>query len=444
MSSLFSMQPRNPELFAKIREQFDSAPYPRIALESFPENLQELYLHNLVTSYYLRNKRVISSEGKLILDAGCGSGYKSLVLAIANPGAKIVGIDLSEPSVDLARKRLDYQGIEGAEFHVLAIEEVGQLGYQFDYINLDDVLYLFEDIGECLGGLKSVLKPEGIIRANLHSALQRKPFFRAQEVFKMMGLMEGNPEEFEIEITRETMRSLKNNVNLKQVTWDRDLQTDPSSVLMNYLFQGDKGYTITDLFAALRTANLDFISLCNWRHWDWQDLFKDVEAFPEFLEKKLAKISVEDRLRLFELIHPVHRLINFWCGHFLEDQSVVSLSQWSDQDWQNGMVYLHPQLQGEKIKRELEECIQEFRPFRISRWIPVATFIPVEIDSHRASCLLPLWEGKQPIRGIVERWLKMNPVDPITLKPLSLGVAWEQVIALITSLERCLYLLVER
>ena len=88
------------ELQAKIRQQFDAVTYPRVPVENSPQNEYELlFLHNLITPYYLRNQKVIETKGKVILDAGCGSGYKALVLAMANPGAQIVGIDISEKSL---------------------------------------------------------------------------------------------------------------------------------------------------------------------------------------------------------------------------------------------------------------------------------------------------------------------------------------------------------
>ncbi len=92
------------DLLDKIRQQFDSSPYPRIPLDKSPRNnSNELYIHNLMTPVYLRNQKVIDTKGKVILDAGCGSGYKSLILAEANVGAKIVGIDISEESIKLAQ-----------------------------------------------------------------------------------------------------------------------------------------------------------------------------------------------------------------------------------------------------------------------------------------------------------------------------------------------------
>jgi hypothetical protein len=68
--------------------------------------------------------------------------------------------------------------------------------------------------------MKAVLKPEGIIRSNLHSSLQRFSYFRGQEIFKMMGLMDSNPEDLEIDIVVDFMTALKDDVDLKEKTWD--------------------------------------------------------------------------------------------------------------------------------------------------------------------------------------------------------------------------------
>jgi len=142
----------------KIRQQYETSPYPRIPLEQSPKNdYLSLYIHNLLTPYYLRNQKVIETEGKVILDAGCGSGYKALTLAEANPGAKIVGIDISEESVKLAKQRLLYHGFDNAEFYLMPIQDLPSLGLEFDYINCDEVLYLLPDIAVGLQAMKSVL-----------------------------------------------------------------------------------------------------------------------------------------------------------------------------------------------------------------------------------------------------------------------------------------------
>lgn len=431
------------DLREKIRQQFDSGPYPRIPLEESPKNnIKLLYIHNLVNPYYLRNKKVIETKDKLILDAGCGSGYKSLILAAANPGAKIVGVDISEKSVELARQRLQYHGFDNTEFHAISIEELPSLGLDFDYINCDEVLYLFPDPAIGLQAMKSVLKPNGIIRANLHSSLQRTQYYRAQEVFKLMGLMDENPEQLEIDLVREIMKSLKDQVVLKANTWRAECETDEQRILMNHLFQGDKGFTITEIFSALRTAELEFVSMVNWRQWDLMTLFKEPENLPAFLAMSLPETTVEEQLHLFELLNPVHRLLDFWCGHPKQGQSFVPVAEWTLCDWQEAQVHLLAQLRTPELKEELVRCITQLNPFEISQHLVISEGA-VSVDSTTAACLLPLWEQSQSMKSLVERWQKLRPVHPVTLEPTAEGEALDLLIQALTGLESLGYVLLE-
>ncbi|MBD2483627.1 class I SAM-dependent methyltransferase [Planktothrix sp. FACHB-1365] len=438
------MQNQKPELLEKIRQQFDSAPYPRIPLEQSPKTEYELlFIHNLVTSYYLRYQKVINTEGKMILDAGCGTGYKSLVLAEANPGAKIVGIDISEQSIELAKQRLKYHGFDNAEFYVLSIEDLPQLGYEFDYINADEVLYLLPDIARALKAMKSVLKLDGMIRTNLHSLYRRFNLLKAQSLFKLMGLTEGTPGEMEITIARETIQSLKNQVLFKSQAWEKGLQHHDEWVLMNYFLKGDKGFTIPEVFEMLKIAGLEIIKMVNWRQWEPLDLFEDPENLPAFLALSLPELSIEERLHFYELLHPIHRLLDFWCGHPLET-TTVDISDWTQTDWETATVYLHPQLKTDPAKQDLIDCIRSHRPYEISQYVKLATLVPIYIESFRAGCLLPLWEGKQPMMSLVERWKQIQPVDPVTLELISDQMAFEQVKELLRDLEPFLYILLER
>ena len=439
------MDTQESDLIEKIRQQFDNAPYPRIPLETSPKNnYQILYLHNLVTAYYIRNQKVIETEGKVILDAGCGSGYKSLILAEANPGAKIVGIDLSEESVNLARERLQYHGIENIEFHAVSIEELPSLNQQFDYINCDEVLYLLPDAVVGLQAMKSVLKPDGIIRTNLHSSLQRSSYFAVQKIFKIMGLMDENPREMEIELAKEIIHNLKDDVAIKARTWSSPAEKNEEWMLANYLLLGDKGSTVPEVFSALRAANLEFISMVYWRLWDLTDLFKEPNDLPAFLAISLPEIPVEQRLHLFELLHPVHRLIDFWCGLPNQAQSFVPISEWTVADWQQAKVHLHPQLRTPQLKEELIKSITNQSSFQISRYVTSPTLVPILIESGMAACLLPLWEGAQPAIPLAERWLKLRPLDIVTLEPVSQERAFDEIQELLMSLEVFMYVLLER
>ena len=439
------MENKTAEFMEKIRQQFETGPYPRTPLEtSCKENYALLYYHNYATPFYLRNQQVIDTKDKIILDAGCGTGYKALALAEANPNAKIVGIDISPKSVELAKARLEYHGFNDAEFHVLSIEDLPSLGMQFDYINCDEVLYLLPNPAIGLQAMKSVLKPAGIIRANLHSSLQRVYYYRTQEMFKMMGLMDDNPGEMEISIVRDMMQSLKKEVRLKAKVWDESRENDSQFFMANYLLQEDKGYTIPEVFTAIKTADLEFINMVNWRQWELMDLFEDWENLPVFLAMSLPELAVEERLHLFELLNPTHRLLDFWCGHPNPASSFVPLDEWQDADWRSARVHLHPQLRNSQLKEYLSQCVNSLRPFQISRDVPLPTINPVNIGSSLAACLVPLWDEPQPVTALVQRWLQIRPVDPMSLESISQQRAFDEIKELLTSLEAFLYVLLER
>lgn len=208
----------------KIRQQFDLMPYPNLpANQTGGDGDRGLILHSFTSAWYAKTQRVCDRQDLTILDVGCGSGVTTLTLAMANPNAKIVGIDLSEASLSLARDRLNYHGFPNAEFHKLPIEELSNLknkqGLQFDYINCEDTLYLLNDPVLGLKVMGSVLAPEGLLRVNVHSLYQRTEFFRAQAFSRLLGFLDRNPTEDEYQEIYTIMESLGDGTLLKANTW---------------------------------------------------------------------------------------------------------------------------------------------------------------------------------------------------------------------------------
>jgi ubiquinone/menaquinone biosynthesis C-methylase UbiE len=427
----------------KIRQQFDTAPYPTIPLERSPkEDIHTLYTHDLTTSHYVRNQRVLNPNDKLILDAGCGSGYKSLVLAEANPGAKIIGVDLSVESIKLAEQRLTFHGFENFQFHALTIDELPTLGLEFDYINCDEVLYLLPDPVAGLQAMKSVLKPDGIIRANFHDRLQRSIYYQAQEFFRLMGLMESSSARDELAAVRTLMKALKDGVMIKARTWGAIHETDDERVLVNHLLRGDKGVTIPEFFAILKAANLEFISMVNWWQWDLTELFADFSDLPLSIGLTFAEKNIEEQLHIFELLHAQHRLLDLWCGHPNAAQPYTHISEWTDQQWHQATVYLLPQLKIDSFKKALIDCITESRLFEISGFLQ-KTNHPIHVDNVLASCLLLLQESPQTIADLARHWKQLRPIHFITFQPTTDAEAFELIKQRFTELEAQGYVLLE-
>ena len=431
------------EVLEKIRQQFDYGPYPRHPLEESPAQDRDfLFIHNLTTPYYLRYRQR-PPQDLVILDAGCGSGYKALALALANPGARIVGIDFSPKSVELAQKRLDFHRIPNYEFHVLPIERVGELNLSFDYINCDEVLSLVPDPVAMLTNLKQVLKPQGIIRVNFHNQYQRQPYFQAQEFFGLLGLMQDNPEEFELRTVQEIMENLSEKTELKRTTWSKNFTGKfddkiTEFILMNHLLQGDKGFTIPQVFSYLEEAGLEFIEMVAWPKWRIQSLFKDPENLPTALSLALEAAMPAEILHLVNLLQASERLIDLWCGHPAVEIPTPTEGQ--------AMVSLHPQLRSDEVKQVWQAHLRGGRPLILSDYLklPVQGSVQtekVEIDAIALGALWPLFAGTQSFQNLLQRWLQLYPRDLLTLEPIPVETASTMLRELLLFLNQYLYVL---
>ncbi|PZV24441.1 MAG: SAM-dependent methyltransferase [Snowella sp.] len=439
----------------KIRQQYDFLPYPESEINLFPTSLEQLYIHSLATPYYLRYQTVVNTHDKIILDAGCGSGMQALALAAANPGAKIIGVDLSERSVELARQRFAYHNIDNAEFHAISLDDIQQLGYKFDLINCDEVLYLLPDPGATLKLFHSVLSSKGIIRSNLHSYHQRVQYYRTQELFQFVGLYNEDSVENALAIVKESLDNLQDSVRIKtffQHYSNNQLQNTPLPLkdklmdewlLTNYLLRGDKGYTIPELFDFLENANLNFLSMVNWRHWNVADLFKNQDNLPLFWEMGLESASEAEKLHLYELFNPVHRLLDFWCVNDNDSPFPTSPISWRGEQWSNCLVSLHPILRRASIKEDLLTCISQRQEFEISQYVKFPSLQPVTIDSTLISCLLPLWEAPQSFTQLVAHWLAIQPLCLDTLEPKTEEQSFWEISQLLIKLETFTYILLE-
>ena len=79
-----------------------------------------------------------------ILIAGCGANQAACI-AFTNPSAKVVAIDVSQPSLDHQRYLKDKHGLKNLELHLLPVEELSALGRDFDLVVASGVLHHLAD-----------------------------------------------------------------------------------------------------------------------------------------------------------------------------------------------------------------------------------------------------------------------------------------------------------
>jgi len=101
-------------------------------------------------------------RGMSLLDCGCGPGTITLGLAEAVSPGHVVGLDLEESQIDLARNLAVERRLKNVEFKFGSVYELPFLEHSFDVVFAHA---LFEHLGDplaALGELRRVLKPGGI------------------------------------------------------------------------------------------------------------------------------------------------------------------------------------------------------------------------------------------------------------------------------------------
>ena len=99
-------------------------------------------------------------EGKRVLDAGCGYGYYSILLA--RKGAIVTGIDISEKMIELAEKNAAQASVK-CQFYVCDMQDLTIFdSNRFDLVTSSIVLGNLDDIAKACSEVFRVLKPNGI------------------------------------------------------------------------------------------------------------------------------------------------------------------------------------------------------------------------------------------------------------------------------------------
>jgi len=101
--------------------------------------------------------------GSKVLEAGCGVGAQTRILAKISPGAHITSIDISEESIAKANRAIENESILNVTFHRASVLSMPFPDECFDHVFVCFVLEHLEDPPKALLEIKRVLKPGGSI-----------------------------------------------------------------------------------------------------------------------------------------------------------------------------------------------------------------------------------------------------------------------------------------
>lgn len=129
--------------------------------EAFSSNKREKTRKYYGTTYeskqFYRNKVHENSEGKRILEYGCGPGSQAFLLA--QNGAEVDAIDISNVAIELAEKKAKKLGVD-INFSVMNAENLSFKDNTFDIVCGSGILHHLEIISS-YNEINRVLKPGG-------------------------------------------------------------------------------------------------------------------------------------------------------------------------------------------------------------------------------------------------------------------------------------------
>jgi SAM-dependent methyltransferase len=203
-----------------------------------------------------------------ILIAGCGTNQAS-VFAYTNRGAKVVAVDISQPSLDHSRYLKDKYSLKNLELHLLPIEEIPTLDKKFDLIVSTGVLHHMAEPKVGMKALGDSLRPDGVAAIMLYARYGRIGVELMQAVFRDLGLRQ---DEESLRMVKDAVATLAPNHPLRAyMSVAPDLDFD-AGLVDTFLHGRDRSYTVEDCLDLVNSAGLVF-----------QDWFLNTSYYPPTL-----------------------------------------------------------------------------------------------------------------------------------------------------------------
>jgi SAM-dependent methyltransferase len=106
---------------------------------------------------------VLSRPDARIADVGCGAGWSTVALALAYPQAELVGFDVDQPSIDMARAAATRKGVADRVSFRLAEGESLAEHEQFDAAFAFECLHDMPRPVEVLSAIRASVRPDGLV-----------------------------------------------------------------------------------------------------------------------------------------------------------------------------------------------------------------------------------------------------------------------------------------
>ena len=257
---------------------------------------------NWLAAYNFCTGRKPQKQDIRILDAGCGTGVGTEYLVHLNPQATVVGIDLSEGALNVAKERCQRSGANRAQFHHLSLFDVEKIPGEFDLINCVGVLHHTSEPIRGIQALAKKLAPGGLMHIFVYAELGRWEIRLMQQAIALLQNDKRGDYRDGVSVGRKLFDSLPENnriVKREKERWALENQRDENFADM-YVHPQEIDYNIETLFELIDASGLDFVGFSNPSYWNLERLLSKA---PELIERA-ESLGERERYRLIELLDP--------------------------------------------------------------------------------------------------------------------------------------------
>ncbi len=278
----------------QIKKIYESFPFPSGGTPHLVESWTEI-----IRKYFTFKKEKLN--GKLFLDAGCGTGDNALSFAKTFPNLSFQGIDLSNRSIQSATEKLKRSGLTNLSFQSADLTSF-KSNILFDYISCLGVLHHTASPSVCLKNLLKVLKPGGFIFIDLYGYYG---YFTAERLRSLINMVEPNLNKIEQRL--EMMSWVVESLLRIRLPSQRE-HPGYISFVDGYLSPFARSYTIEQSIALLRSEKLKNIEwldcpIIENKNITYKNYRGEILSLPlsSDLNKKAKKFSLKKKYRFFEL-----------------------------------------------------------------------------------------------------------------------------------------------
>jgi SAM-dependent methyltransferase len=340
--------------------------------------------------------RNVEPDALEILVAGCGSS-QAAIYAFTNPDCHVVGIDISESSLDHQRHLKAKHQLDNLDLRQLPVENADDLKQSFDFVSSTGVLHHLPDPDLGLRSLRGVLAPHGVMSLMLYGRYGRAGIYMLQEAMRLLGARQDADG---LDLVRSVLETIPSwHAAQRYLETSLDASYD-AGLVDTFLHTVDRAYSVPEVLQFASDNGLKFQS--------WLDnLDYSISArIPtgDELGQRAQALPRPEQWQLFELLWQSPGTHRFLLCHVDRAPSDYAID-FSGDAWVDYVPSFRPPLQ--------ITVSQEFRSPSIGDG-PQSAAVGIERNSHHVEldafgiAALDLIDGATPIRHLLERTAELT------------------------------------